>query len=159
MSSPDNNKGNNKMKQYKSNCPELVATLKRDDCKKVKIASSKDSADFFRQVIEGIDIYESFFVVYLNQSNNTIGWYKASQGGIAGTVADPRLIMKKALDVLATSLILCHNHPSGNLKPSGADESLTMKIKQAGAFLDIKVLDHIILTEESYYSFADEGLI
>ena len=147
------------MKLYKSNCPELKAELKRDEVKKVKIQTSKDSADFFREVWEGIDIYESFFVIYLNQANNTIGWYRASQGGLAGTVADPRLILKKALDILATSMILCHNHPSGNLKPSRADEILTDKIKGGGAFMDIKVLDHIILTEDSYYSFADEGLL
>jgi len=147
------------MKLYKSNCPELKAELKRDEVKKVKIQTSKDSADFFREVWEGIDIYESFFVIYLNQANNTIGWYRASQGGLTGTVADPRLILKKALDILATSMILCHNHPSGNLKPSRADEILTDKIKGGGAFMDIKVLDHIILTEDSYYSFADEGLL
>jgi DNA repair protein RadC len=147
------------MKEYKLPCPELKATLKRDEVKKVKISSSKDSADFFRQVIEGIDIYESMFAIYLNRANNTIGWYKVSQGGITGTVADPRLIIKKAIDVLATSLILCHNHPSGNLQPSRADEELTQKIRQGALFFDITVMDHIIITEDSYYSFADEGKI
>lgn len=147
------------MKEYKQNCPELKAELKRDQVKKVKINCSKDSADFFRQVIEGIDIYESFFCIYLNQSNNTIGWYKVSQGGITGTVADPRLIIKKALDVLATRIVMCHNHPSGNLTPSRADEIMTQKIKNAAAFFDINVLDHIIITETEHYSFSDEGLI
>jgi len=98
-----------------------------------------------------------FFVIYLNASNTTIGWYKVSQGGLQGTVADPRLIVKKALDVLATSFIMCHNHPSGNLTPSEADKVITKKIKEGAGFLDIKLFDHIILTEESYYSFADEG--
>lgn len=147
------------MKVYKTNCPELVATLKRDDVKKVQIKTSSDSADFFRQIMEGIDIYESFFCIYLNRANNTIGWYKVSQGGLVSTVADPRLIIKKALDCLATSIVMCHNHPSGCLRPSRQDEELTIKIKQAASFLDILVIDHIILTETGYFSFADEGLL
>jgi len=146
------------MKTYKANCPELKVQLKRDQIKKVKIKSSNDSADFFRGLWDdSIDIYESFFCIYLNNANNTIGWYKVSQGGITGTVADPRLIIKKALDVLATSIIMCHNHPSGQLIPSNADINITQKIKKAGEFLDIAVLDHIILTQDSYYSFADNG--
>lgn len=148
------------MKTYTTECPELKAQLSRDKVLKAKIKTSNDAADFFRQVYdESIEIYESFFVVYLNQMNNTIGWYKVSQGSITGTLADPRLIMKKGLECLATSMILCHNHPSGNLKPSEADLILTKKLKEAGDFLDIKVLDHIILTTDSYTSFLDEGLI
>jgi DNA repair protein RadC len=146
------------MTKYKSQCPELKVELKRDQIKKAKIANSQNSADFFREIWDdSIGIYESFFVIYLNSSNTTIGWYKVSQGGLQGTVADPRLIVKKALDVLATSFIMCHNHPSGNLTPSEADKVITKKIKEGAGFLDIKLLDHIILTEESYYSFADEG--
>ena len=146
------------MTKYKSQCPELKVELKRDQIKKAKIANSQNSADFFREIWDdSIAIYESFFVIYLNASNTTIGWYKVSQGGLQGTVADPRLIVKKALDVLATSFIMCHNHPSGNLTPSEADKVITKKIKEGAGFLDIKLLDHIILTEESYYSFADEG--
>ena len=80
-----------------------------------------------------------------------------SQGGMTGTVADTRIILKKALEAKATSIVLCHNHPSGNLMPSKADEDLTNKIKQAALLLDIKVLDHLIVSEEGYYSFADEG--
>ena len=148
------------MKTYKANCPELKVQLKRDAIKKVKITNSKDSADFFRELWDdSIGIYESFFCIYLNNANNTIGWYKVSQGGITGTVADPRLIIKKALDVLATGIVMCHNHPSGQLRPSEIDLQLTEKIKQVGKFLDIHVLDHIILTEESYYSFSDNGNI
>jgi DNA repair protein RadC len=82
-----------------------------------------------------------------------------SSGGITGTVADPRIILKKALEEEAVSLILCHNHPSGSLKPSRADEELTLKIKEASKFFDIKVLDHVIVSSEGYFSFADEGLI
>jgi len=148
------------MQKYKANCPELKVQLKRDAIKKVKITNSKDSADFFRELWDdSIGIYESFFCIYLNNANNTIGWYKVSQGGITGTVADPRLIIKKALDVLATGIVMCHNHPSGQLRPSELDLQLTEKIKQVGKFLDIHVLDHIILTEESYYSFSDNGNI
>ena len=82
-----------------------------------------------------------------------------SRGGITGTVADPRIILKKAVEEGATSIVLSHNHPSGNLKPSRADEELTQKIKQAASFFDIRVLDHVIVSDEGYYSFADEGLI
>jgi DNA repair protein RadC len=85
--------------------------------------------------------------------------HNVSSGGVTGTVADPKLIFMAALRVNAVSIILCHNHPSGSLKPSRADEELTQKIKGAGNFLDIKVLDHVILTAESYFSFADEGLL
>ena len=147
------------MKTYKANCPELTATLRRDEVKKVKVSTSKDCADFFRELWEGMDIYESFFCVYLNQGNNTIGWYKVSQGGITGTVADPRLIVKKALEVLATGLVICHNHPSGTLKPSTADEQITQKIKEGCKYFDIRLIDHIILTEDGYYSFNDEGIL
>jgi DNA repair protein RadC len=82
-----------------------------------------------------------------------------SEGGITGTVADPRIILRKALEQDAVSLVLCHNHPSGSLRPSRADEQLTQKIKEAASFLDITVLDHIIVSEDGYFSFADEGLI
>jgi DNA repair protein RadC len=82
-----------------------------------------------------------------------------SEGGMTGTVADPRIILKKALENDATALILCHNHPSGNLKPSNADETLTQKIKQAAAFFDIRIMDHIIVSNEGFFSFADEGLL
>ena len=82
-----------------------------------------------------------------------------SKGGITGTVADPRIILKQALDEGATSLVLSHNHPSGNLSPSSADQELTQKIKQAASYFDIKILDHIIVSDEGHYSFADEGLL
>ena len=139
--------------------PWIKGWTKKGWCKKVKVSSSQDCADFFRQLWEGIDIYESFFAVYLNQSNNTIGWYKVSQGGITGTVADPRLILKKALDILATGIVICHNHPSGTLKPSLADEQITKKLKDGCSYFDIRLLDHIILTEDGYYSFMDEGIL
>ena len=102
---------------------------------------------------------EVFAVVFLNRANRINHFEIISQGGMTGTVADPRVILKKALEQQAVSLILCHNHPSGNLKPSRADEDLTMKIKEAAKYLDIRVLDHIIVSEDGYYSFADEGIL
>ncbi|HEU4573755.1 MAG TPA: DNA repair protein RadC [Chitinophagaceae bacterium] len=103
--------------------------------------------------------YEVFAVVFLNRANKINHLQIISQGGITGTVADPRIILKKALEEEAVSIILCHNHPSGSLRPSRADEELTAKIKEAARFFDIKVLDHIIVSDEGYYSFADEGLL
>ncbi len=103
--------------------------------------------------------YEVFAVIFLNKSNKVNHFEIISKGGISGTVADPRIILKKALDAEATSIILCHNHPSGSLKPSRADEELTIKIKEAARYLDIAVIDHIIVSEQGYYSFSDEGLM
>jgi DNA repair protein RadC len=126
--------------------------------KKVAIKQSSDVAAYLQAEL-GHKQLESFVVVYLNRANTIIRQEVISEGGITGTVADPRIILKKALDFHAVSIILCHNHPSGNLKPSKADEQLTNKIKNAAAFLDIQVMDHIIVSEEGYYSFADEGLM
>ena len=102
---------------------------------------------------------EVFAVLFLNRSNKINHFEVVSEGGITGTVADPRIILRKALEHDAVSIILCHNHPSGSLKPSRADEQLTSKIKEAAAIFDIKLLDHIIVSESGYYSFADEGFI
>ncbi len=101
---------------------------------------------------------EQFKVLFLNQANKVLGIYEVSTGGITGTVADPRVIFAAALKANCCAIIISHNHPSGNLKPSRQDEELTQKIKQGGQLLDIKLLDHIILTAEEYFSFGDEGL-
>jgi len=107
-----------------------------------------------------IGLKESFYVMYLNQSNRVLGVYPLSTGGVTGTIADPRLIFSVALKINAAGIILSHNHPSGNLSPSKADKDLTDKIKEGGKLLDVKLLDHIIVTpENAYYSFADEGLL
>jgi len=149
------------MKKYKSNIP--LVTLKRiqSDFPKVKLLSSNDSAEFIRQFFgDDISIFESFFILMLNRANNTIGYAKISQGGIAGTVVDVRIIAKYAVDSLCCSIILAHNHPSGNTLPSQADSKITDKIKNALALLDVVLLDHLILTEsDGFYSFADNGLI
>ncbi len=125
---------------------------------KPHVSDSREIAKYLQSLLKD-HLHEVFAVVYLNRSNRINHFEIVSQGGITGTVADPRIIMKKALEEDATSLILCHNHPSGSLKPSRSDEELTQKIKQAAMFFDIRVLDHIIVSEQGYYSFADEGIL
>ena len=125
---------------------------------KPALKDSRDVATYMQTILKDKQ-HELFAVIFLNQANRVNHFEIISQGGITGTVADPRIILKKALEKNAVSLILCHNHPSGSLKPSKADEELTCKIKEAAKYFDIKVLDHIIVSEEGYYSFADEGLI
>lgn len=122
------------------------------------IRSSNELARFLREKLKDQQ-QEVFCVLFLNQANKVNHFEIVSLGGITGTVADPRVIFKKALEHKATSLVLCHNHPSGSLRPSRADEELTQKIKQAAALLDIRMLDHLIVSEEGYFSFADEGLL
>lgn len=103
--------------------------------------------------------HEVFAVMYLNRANKVNHFEIVSVGGITGTVADPRVILKRALEQDAVNIILCHNHPSGSLKPSRQDEELTRKIKEAARYFDIQVIDHLIVSEAGYYSFADEGLL
>ncbi|MER3497872.1 MAG: hypothetical protein C4308_04185 [Chitinophagaceae bacterium] len=122
------------------------------------ITTSRDIANFFQSRFRDY-AYEVFAVAFLNQVNKVNHFQVLSEGGITGTIADPRLILKKALEENAVSIILCHNHPSGSLKPSRADEELTNKIKEAARFFDIKVLDHIIVSDAGYFSFADEGIL
>ena len=122
------------------------------------IKSSTDIAQYLRTNIKDLS-YEVFAVVFLNKANKVNHFEIISKGGITGTVADPRIILKKALEEDATSIVLCHNHPSGNLRPSRADEELTGKIREAARYFDIIVLDHIIVSEEGYFSFADEGIL
>jgi len=128
------------------------------DNKKEVVLHSKDIAEFLRAKLKYMK-REVFVVVFLNRANKIMHHEIISEGGITGTVADPRIILKKALEHDAVNIILCHNHPSGNIKPSRQDEELTQKIKEAARYLDIKVIDHIIVSEEGYYSFADEGLL
>lgn len=123
---------------------------------KPQMTGSGKVADYLKSIIQD-ETKEVFIVLFLNRANKINGHHVISVGGITGTVADPRIILKKALEENAVSIILSHNHPSGNVKPSNADLELTHKIKEAAAFLDIRVLDHIIVSNESYYSFADEG--
>lgn len=127
---------------------------------RVKVTSSTVAEQFIRKFYsDDIGIFESFFILLLDQSNHTIGYAKISQGGVAGTLVDPVIVAKYAIDSLSKGVILAHNHPSGNLAPSDADRTITNKIKAGLALFDITVLDHIILTEDSFTSFADEGFL
>ena len=125
---------------------------------KKKISSSSSVFELMQPHIGELP-HEEFWIIYLNNSNKVIEKFPLSKGGITGTLVDVRLAFKKALELGATALILTHNHPSGNLSPSTSDKQLTQRLKTAGESLDIKVLDHIIVTEKSYFSFADEGLL
>ena len=124
----------------------------------VQIKCSKDVADIFQPILSDL-LHEEFWILFLNRSNRVINRMKLSQGGISGTVTDVRLVMKKAVECLASGIIVCHNHPSGNLSPSEADSKITQKIKEAGNLLDVQLLDHLIISDKDYYSFADNGLI
>jgi DNA repair protein RadC len=125
-----------------------------------KVCGSKDVYDVLQRIWSPrIDHVEEFMVLCLNRANKVLGWAKVSQGGLSGTVADPKIIYQIALKSNACSIILAHNHPSGNVQPSEADIQLTRKLKDAGLLLDLPVLDHLIVTSEGYYSFADEGLL
>lgn len=123
-----------------------------------KITCSKEVFTIMQPLLGDL-MHEEFWVIFLNRANNVIGKQQISTGGMSGTVADPRMIFKAALDRKATSIVLCHNHPSGNEQPSAADRQLTKNITEGGKVLEITVLDHIIVTQNGFYSFADEGLI
>ena len=136
---------------------EYSLTAKKMEFKNIKIASSKDAADFARNFYFGdIDVFESVFLIFLNNANQTTGYAKISQGGLKSTVVDPKIVGKFALDSLAAGVIMVHNHPSGNLKPSIIDDNLTKNIAQVMQIIDCKLLDHIIITSSGYYSYADE---
>jgi DNA repair protein RadC len=123
-----------------------------------KINSSRSVYDIMQPVLGELP-HEEFWILYLNNSNKIIQKNQLSKGGITGTLVDVRLVLKNALEVGATALILCHNHPSGTLKPSQADKDITQKLKNAAESLDIKVLDHLIVTEKAYFSFADKEIL
>lgn len=123
-----------------------------------KIGSSRDAYKVMRPLISDLQ-HEEFWVLYLNNSNKVVAKHQASKGGLTATLVDVRLLYKRALELSAVAVIVCHNHPSGKLQPSRADIDLTQKIKKAGETLDIKLFDHLILTEKTYFSFADEGII
>ena len=129
-----------------------------DVAKRIKITSSKDAYDAIRQHLLDLQ-HEQFWVLLLNRANEVIKQVQISTGGVSGTVADPKIIFKAALEELASGIILVHNHPSGNIQPSQADRDLTRKVKEAGKFLDLPILDHLIFTDSAYFSFADEGIL
>ena len=128
-----------------------------DIIEKKKITSSRDIFELFSAKIGDLP-HEEFWIILLNRSNTIIDYHKISQGGISGTVIDIRLILKEAIEKLASALIICHNHPSGNIKPSDADIQITKKLKEAGLYMEINLLDHVVVSDNSFYSFADEGI-
>ncbi len=134
---------------------------RRKESKEVKMDKLTNSLEAVNlmQPLLGDLMHEEFWIIFLNRANGIIGKQQISKGGMSGTVADPRMIFKAALDQKAVSIILCHNHPSGNNQPSAADVQLTKNISEGGKVLEITVLDHIIVTQHGFYSFADEGLI
>jgi DNA repair protein RadC len=136
---------------------ELIYSTKVKPSNRVKISSSKDAYEILNQTWNEntIELREEMKVILLNNSHKVLGIYNVSHGGITGTVADPKLIFAAN----ATDIILAHNHPSGNSQPSKADIGLTNKCKEIGELFDIKILDHMIMTTEGYYSFADEGMM
>lgn len=149
------------MRTFKSKLREVSAVYKTNhEINNVKIGGSGDVNDYIRQIYPvEINIREAMVVLYLNNSNRTLGYGIASIGGLTGTIVDARLVLRDALLTQSTGLILIHNHPSGTLKPSQSDINITSKIKKAAELMDVKLLDHLILTEDNFFSFADEGLI
>ena len=148
------------MKNVNSYVPKIEISRYQSEMKKVVINNSQLGADFCRSFyFDDIHVFESSFILLLNNSNETIGFAKISQGGLVGAVVDVRLVAHYAVQALAVGVIICHNHPSGKLQPSEQDKRLTVKVKQGLDILDIKLLDHIILTGSGYFSFADEGLL
>lgn len=129
-----------------------------DAVKRVKITASSVVFENMREVMEDLP-HEEFWVLLLNRGNQILERVNISKGGVSQTVVDTKIVFKMAIDKLASSIILCHNHPSGNLKPSDADIQLTKKLKEAGRILDLPVLDHLIFADNTYFSFADEGLL
>lgn len=149
------------MKTYKSNLPQITLKLTKSDTLNCKISNSKDAYDVFKKIwdADSIEIYESMICIFLNRANNTIGWYKVSQGGISGTVIDNKLILSTALKCLASSILIAHNHPSQSLQPSNADTRITEKLKNACTIMEINLIDHLIITEDNYFSYMDENMI
>lgn len=148
------------MKEFKSMVNEvyLAKTYRKEV--KAQLKGSGDSNEYFRKIWEDdLNVRERFYMLTLNRINNVINWNLVSVGGTAGTVIDIKMIAKVAIDSLAAAIILGHNHPSGNLKPSDPDQAITSKLKTGLGIMDINVLDHIILTPDSYFSFADEGIL
>lgn len=148
------------MKEYKSNIDKISLTKTKGNFKRVKIKSSSNVSEYARNFYhEDIEIYESVFLILLNRQNNTIGYVKISQGGLSSTIMDTRLIVKYALESLATAVVLVHNHPSGQLEPSKADISITKTIRKGLELFDITLLDHVIITTDGFKSLADECLL
>ncbi len=130
--------------------------VNQTEFEQIKITKSEDAANFIKQFYsDDIEIYESFFILLMNRSNKIIGYAKISQGGIIGTYVDKKIVLKYVIDSLASGLIIAHNHPSGVLNPSDEDIKITKQIAELCKLLETTLLDHVILTADSFYSFAD----
>lgn len=138
----------------------IVYSKKLKPSERPKITSSENAIELLREIWSSqIEVREEFIVLLMDRSNRVLGYDLLSKGGMSGTVADIKLIYSVALESLASGIIIAHNHPSGNIEPSEADRRLTTKVKEAGTYIDIPLLDHIILTKDSHYSFADMGYL
>lgn len=140
---------------------ELVYKSRIKASERPQIKSSKEAYDLLKSTWDQgkIEYFEQFKILFLNHSLKVLGLYEMSSGGITGTIVDLRMIFSAALKANATSIMIAHNHPSGNTRPSDADRYMTNKIRQAGELLDIKLMDHLIITSESYYSFTEDGVL
>jgi DNA repair protein RadC len=147
------------MKKYKFPKIKVKVSVTKGD--KVTITSPEKMVEVMRSIFDADTILwtEEVIMVCLNRANDVMGYYRVSSGGFSGTILDPRVVMTIALNNASSSIILAHNHPSGNLKPSEGDKAITEKIRKACAFFDMNLLDHLIITDESYLSFKEEGLI
>lgn len=145
----------------KNTISEIQVSYSNENKCTVKITGSDTAFEILKACWNSgtIELQEEFKIILLNRSNHVLGIYPVSKGGISGTLVDPKLVFSVALKCNASSIILAHNHPSGNLKPSRADELLTQKLIKAGIYLDIKVLDHLIITPKGYFSFLDDNLM
>ena len=148
-------------RQYQVAEIQLIYKSNVKPSERLKISTSKDAQDALMKSWDStkLELVEQFKVMLVNRANKVLGIFELSTGGVTGTVADPKLIFAAAIKGAACGIIMAHNHPSGNLSPSQTDIDLTRKIKEGGRLLEIQLLDHIILTSEGYYSFADEGLL
>ena len=149
-----------KIKSYPNTVKEYTLQIKNRNTSfvRVKCSSSNIASDFARQFyFDDIEIFESFFMITMNRANIITGYVKISTGGTCGCIVEPMIVGKFALDSLAHSIILVHNHPSGNIQPSAADKDITKRIGKALDLFQIKVADHIIITKDNYFSFADYG--
>lgn len=148
------------MKRYKALVNSYKIVKEPQALQKTKISCSNDAVEVFRELIaDQIEVREIAYALFLNQANNTVGFYKISEGGIGGTVIDNRLVAKVAFDTLATAVIYLHNHPSGNINASQADKQMNKTARKFWDALDIRYLDCVIVTKDNFYSFADSGII
>ena len=149
------------MKQFKTRLPEIQLSYRRGTEAIVKITKVEDAYLIFKSLydVNTIDYIESSYALFLNRANNTIGWLKLSQGGTCATIIDTKVLFATALKCGASAIIISHNHPSGQLKASEQDIRITKKLKEVGCLLEIAILDHLIITSEGYFSFANDGIL